>query len=215
MIIFLKGVFTAMLLVVGISLGLGLTWTSPSVAKSCKRPGKTDIRINLDKQRVAYNFDLDSQQLARLNDSVGMENLETILGLHAPEFDWDRRAWTRRNKDGSCLSVAKIEIEIKVERNVYVSRDLKRGSCHYNVTLRHEERHVRFDDGLLNKLAKNMHQLLATRVNNRIFASLKSLYKVIDGTMIEAHEGYLKERKRAHKTIDNDTNYRREWSLCK
>ena len=114
----------------------------PAAAAPCKEGPPPKIVIAFNKGDVTYRHNLNRQDIAALGN---MGPARLINGLSHFQARRNTRYAYRLVQQGGriCAMPTRIDISLSLGRiDVYLARELRRGSCAYRVTLAHENRHV-------------------------------------------------------------------------
>jgi hypothetical protein len=124
-----------------------------------------------------------------------------------------------------CLYVSKVDVNFAVDPKIYIAREYRPGTCHYNAVLEHEKKHVRVDRDIVNKYTK----IIVRGVNSALkqvgyahgpydSAQLPALQKRISGIIESVIQQYAAnmnaEREALQKKVDTIEEYRRVDAQC-
>lgn len=145
------------------------------------------------------------------------------IGLSA-QYQFGMETFPARGGE-SCLYVQKVEVVFTLDPKIYIAREYKPGTCHYDAVLGHEKKHFRTDRDLVNKYAN----IVVKAVNNALKVAGYSQGPMPEASLPAAQErtgkmietvlaGYSanmnKERQILQQKIDSLEEYKRVDSLC-
>ncbi|MGB0748755.1 MAG: hypothetical protein ACPGO3_08420 [Magnetospiraceae bacterium] len=194
---------------------LGIAVSSHAALAACPTVPPPKIDIDLDLRAVKYHHNLSKQQIRGVARDVKLEKNQQIAGFYRPTITSKYSLGYDTHSPGNCVTVSNFLVSILVSREVFIARDYWRGSCQYDVTVAHENLHVKFDQDLMQKLATTLKERLALRLKRNAFRDVKSVQGTLEGEMNKAFEEFYRKRDRAHASIDNNKNYTRESKLCR
>lgn len=220
-----------LLIILTFLLGYTINSAIAEASNLCKTPkGMPVINITTSYGKLIYNTSFTTSQITELSGTSGhseqgvfASGLATIkigkeyaLGSGVEALD----------NDSFCVYPAKIDIFIGYSNPViYISKELPRGSCQYNLVVRHEQTHQRINKTALEyflpkfkkaaqKIAEDIkpqraydHQKVASITQDMIQEVATKLDKVI--------AIFEKELQIEQGKLDNKLNYSMEDNICK
>ncbi len=131
-------------------------------AAFCRMTDRPEIIVTADEGRISYIHTRDRRGIAALG-KIGPARL--INGLsHFQTRRNTRYTYRLYRRNGQvCATPTRIRISLSLGRiEVYLARELRRGSCPYRITLAHENRHVAYHRRGLRRLAALLRRELST-----------------------------------------------------
>lgn len=197
----------------------------PGAASAQARCAAVSPAVRLEFGQPRPTFDtLPLDELRRMSRD---EEHERILGLYKAELRSSLRIEYKTRNDGksACLALREILIDIQLaERRIYLSRDLKRGTCRYDATLAHEQHHARIDDTIFERELPALKQAITrAALENSVVGPLpladvvahrddvaERLQRVLRHELDRLNE----LRRQEQGAIDTPEFYRREAARC-
>ena len=205
---------------------MSLVAAAPALAQArCKPLAEPEVRIDFSPPRPT----LDALPMAELRRQSrgGLGEHQDTLGLYKAELNSSMKVEFSMAGDDktACIRLSNVVVEFQVtERQIYVARELKRGSCRYEATLAHEQQHARIDDTLF---ARELPTLKAALTRAALENGAVGPVPVRD---LPAHRADIGERmqrvlrqeldrlgeirRRDQGAIDTPESYRREAARC-
>jgi hypothetical protein len=180
-----------------------------SVSRSLPPPAIDNTLTQPQLQRVAANH--------HAGRALGLYRA-TVNGRFNAEIAmrWD--------ESEACLWVSSLAIEVEaVDRRIWVIRERRPGTCHYDAVLAHERRHEEVDDAMVEAYAARLRSVLAQE------AAALGLVRVAPGERDAAQQRLVDalkkafqaemralqaERERRQNAIDTPAEYRRVGAAC-
>ncbi len=145
------------------------------------------------------------------------------IGLKG-EYQFETQTYTKLGK--ICMTVSKVNIRVELDPTIYIAKEFKRGSCHYNAVLEHEKKHVALDRKIVNKYLN----VMVKAVNNTLkhvgyvhgpynVEQLPALQKQIGGILDSVIEQFYTNMNRENdalqvSTVDTLAEYERVDAVC-
>lgn len=181
---------------------------------------KPEITVKYEPSKVKTRWDLDGDGIRQLTGGRPPIAGYHLSGLYRPTVNLGYRytyktLFKRGNKKPVCIHSLRVQVTYTVEREIFLNSKYKRGTCYYNVILRHEERHMKFDDETTRiHLPRWKAALTRDMTRSKGFKSEAEMAERLK-TLIDQHVETLNlTKEKLHATIDNQKNYDREASLC-
>lgn len=204
------------------------------------KPFNTRINVHLEIPEVKYNHKLSAKKLTKDQQSVidewKNENEDHVWSSKELYVKGLARGGmgvrTRSRFLGKaydrygmyyCPFVKELNIEVFYATQIFVAKELKKGTCDFNVTLEHEVRHhetnVAAVEDVLIKLKKELPQIIAYMERRYVPRSeMEKGFESLSSGLSDAIEVYgeymYKEIDKRNKPIDSPENYERESNLC-
>jgi hypothetical protein len=139
-----------------------LSTGSAAAQTRCAPAPEPSIRLELKQPKPA----LGTASMAELRQMSrdGLGEHEQALGLYKGELRAGLRLQFSNTTHGgqACLVLREASIEVELaDRRILLARELKRGTCRYDVTLAHEQLHARIDDTMLARELPKMKVAIA------------------------------------------------------
>jgi len=156
-------------------------WTPLAAQAACPRvaPPQISVRINDPGARVT-----STKSLSQINTLAGSHGMARkgfrVLGITEIKLDSGVKVRYVGSRAGqsTCVSVSKMEISFGLKQHkVHLPREYKRGSCQFNVVLRHEMAHVDVNRRTIRKYA--------TLLKNEMRSALRRAGAVAASSMIK------------------------------
>lgn len=220
-----------LLIILTTILGYVINSAPVEATNFCKTPqGMPIINVSTSYGKLVYDTSLTTSQITKLSGSKGhseqgvfASGLATInIGK---EYALGSGAEAMDNGD-FCVYPAKIDIFVGYSRPIiYISKDLSRGSCQYNLVVRHEQTHQRINKTALEYFLprfKKATQKIADDIKPRKARSQKEI-EVITQDMTQEVADQLdkviaifeRELQIEQGKLDNKLNYSMEDNICK
>lgn len=187
----------------------------------------TGATVKVDESKDISQLDTFKPNLSASPYGEGIEtHIEGLakgsIGLTG-RYEFGTRTYPALNV--SCLFVNKVRIEIHLEPTIYIAREYKKGTCHYNAVMEHERKHVAVDRYIVNKYTK----ILVKAVNNTLkhigyahgpfnAAQIPSVQQKIDTVVSSVigqySENMSTERNKLQAKIDTLEEYERVSKKC-
>jgi hypothetical protein len=203
---------------------IALLGAAPAAAR-CPRMPDLAVRADVDQPKPALGT-LPMAELRRMSRD-GLGEHDQALGLYKSELRTGLRLQYSITAHGAqaCLGLREAAIDATlVERKILLARELQPGTCRYDVTLAHEQRHARIDETVLGRELPKLKAAIA-----REAADIGSVGPVRERD-IEAYRDDFGERlqrvfrreieriaeirRREQAQIDTPDAYKREAERC-
>jgi hypothetical protein len=128
----------------------------------CPRMAEPAVRLELKQPKPVLGT-LPMAELRRMSRD-GLGEHDQALGLYKAELRTGLQLQYSVATLGAqaCLGLREAVIDVEfVDRRIFLARELQRGTCRYDVTLAHEQRHARIDDVLLARELPNLKAAIA------------------------------------------------------
>lgn len=197
----------------------------PASAQRRCQMAEPEVRLELAQEQPSFDTLPLAELRAQSRDGLGEH--DQIFGLYKAELRAGLRAQYASRDDGKtgCIAVRAVIIEAQLaERRIYLARELKRGSCRYETTLAHEQRHARIDDALVPREFLVLKQAIArAAMENGVVgpvpvgdmaAHRDDIGERLQRVMRQELERIGEIRRREQGAIDTPEAYRREAARC-
>lgn len=204
---------------------------NPKTSSSCSE-FKYNTRLNLTTSygKLDYNHTYNQQSLTNLGQKYGLIGAGMYAsGLSLTGIDWYLRLNTVAriaSDDSVCVLPTSIDVFIGFQNpTIYISNSLPKGSCQYNLALRHEHQHQQVNIAALDYFIPQIKIEIEKKLKEVKPQSVKSLSQT-DQITLEMNDEYtaivepLIDRFKAtllyeQKKLDNLNNYRFESAICR
>ncbi|MBR1840752.1 MAG: hypothetical protein IJ778_01305 [Alphaproteobacteria bacterium] len=187
-----------------------------------------EIAVKYNYGDLKYDFSKTRDELAKINKEVlGVEknNLRGLTSLE-PNIKIEGLQLRGEGIDDAKFCVYPVKIEVSVAMNpiIYLDKSLKKGTCEYKVTLRHEYTHIDIGHTALNLLVKALNRQLpefaattAVRVMSpdEIADKAEKLNQDFQQKVLMLWQIFINTLNQQHELLDTPENYKRETSLCR
>lgn len=202
----------------------------------CPAQGKIDIDVRVDKRDSAHVTDLTSQQLTakygRDPDSTLSTDGHWMVGGVTVVSEGGLSAQTKMSFDilpnykdnTACLTVDKVEYEIRYAPKIYIAQDYKDMGCRYSATLMHEKKHVQIDmrtfTDFTPDIAKGIRDSVARMGGQGPFPAAglpdmqKRMMAQMNADLKQVFDRLVELRRKRQAEIDTEANYMRDTALC-
>lgn len=196
-------------------------------AQECPKPSEPVVDLDfrqpkptLDATRsVAALRSMSHQALSEHDQALGLYRTELRSALKV-----DYQATTTKH-DHVCLAVRRATVEIEyADRVIHLARELQRGTCPYEVTLAHEQKHASIDDRVLGRELPKMRSALTRAIRDvgmvgpiaqrNATAYRDDMFERIQRVFRDELERIERIRRGEQAAIDTPTAYRRESEHC-
>lgn len=176
-----------------------LGWIPAHAQAACPRVAAPQISVRIDDPGARVTSTKSLRQINALAGSHGLARKGTVV-LGMTEIKLSSGVKVRyvgsRSGQSTCVSVAKMEINFGLKQHkVHLPREYKRGSCQFNVVLRHEMAHVDVNRRSVRKYA--------TALKNEMRSALRRGGAVAASSMIK---GQNIQAVRIQKVIDDNVS---------
>ena len=199
--------------------------------KQCRQqmnnnPPVIDITYNYGELR--YDTTKTSAELEKIHD----KNKPIFGHMHgltqtSPKLLIETKINGQQLEDKACFYPARVKISLSYTPVLYIMKDLKPGSCKFNLTLRHEQTHLDISHLALKEFAAQLKEQIPLIIKD-IGPIVKNLSDEDDSTQKAAREMnqsynkqmevlfelFKKTLEEENGKIDTAENYRFESSLC-
>ena len=211
--------------------GNAFAWSNSLATKQCRQqmnnnPPIIDITYNYGELR--YDTTKTSAELEKIHDkSKPIYGQMHGLTQTSPKLLIETKINGQQINDKACFYPERVKISISYSPILYIMKDLKPGSCKFNLTLRHEQTHLDISHLALKEFAKKLKKQVPLIVKD-IGPLVKNLSNENDDTKQAAKEInqaynkqievlfelFKKTLEEENGKIDNAENYSFESSLC-
>lgn len=178
--------------------------------------------------KLVHDFNLNTQQLTVMGKGREKDGFVEGLALCSPYRTIALKKYTVKKLDdtATCILPAEVEVTIGYKNpEIYVSKDLDFQSCRFSVVIRHEQVHQRINKLVLDyflplffdELKIAVRDVKAIKVSGPedAEAGAQKLLAYYHERLNPVFNIYLEILKNEQNKLDNLTNYKMEWDLCK
>lgn len=196
-------------------------------AQDCPKPSDPVVDLNFRQPKPTFDATHSVAELRSMSHQALSEH-DQALGLYRTELrsalKVDYQATTTKH-DHVCLAVRRATVEIEyADRVIHLARELQRGTCPYEVTLAHEQKHAGIDDRVLGRELPKLQSALSRAildtgmvgpVTQRNAAAYRDdLFERIQRVFRDELERIERIRRGEQASIDTPAAYRRESERC-
>lgn len=128
----------------------------------CKAKMIPKISVIANKSNVQYDFTKTKNEMSRFDIGTlspyaphHTVHIKGVMNANIRSEQWsDFVRETYEHADTGCLYIKKIEIKVDVDSTIYVAKEHPEGSCEHKEILKHEKKHLREDQLVINKYSK-------------------------------------------------------------
>ena len=191
-----------------------------------------EVNVYTSYGKLTYDFSLNQMGITEIAMQKGhIESGVFANGLAVGTIEWEinvSAASTTGYNNQICATPKVVNFYIGFKNpKIYISNDLKKGSCMYDLVLRHEQTHQQINIKLLeyfvplfqqalNKISKEV-PAVAIRKNSQAALSegSKKITKLYSERITPLVNIFKKEMAIEQGNLDNSSNYAFENSLCR
>lgn len=189
-----------------------------------------EIKFMTSYGRLTYNRSKSKQELTKIGKEYGIVEqglFASGLALVSVIYRVSANTVRKKNRAGT-YCVMPVDVEVFVgyqDPEILLSRELKEGSCEYNVVLRHEQTHQQINTAALRYFLPKLKESIEAIVRNTPPIEIrnkndseKATQDLINAYMRQLSpliEFFKKELLREQKKLDNHKNYQMEGNLCR
>jgi hypothetical protein len=195
--------------------------------QECPKAAEPVVELDFKQPKPTLDTTLGVTELRSLSRQALSEH-DQALGLYKTELrsalrvDYDT-ATTRH--DHVCLAVRKATVLVEyADRAIHLARELKRGTCPYDVTLAHEQKHAAVDDRVLRRELPKLQDALRRAIRESGLAgpvAQRNLAAYRDDVFERIQRVFRDElgrieriRRSEQASLDTPTAYARESRRC-
>ncbi len=200
---------------------------APASARECLRPPDPTVDLDFRQPKATLDTTRSVAELRSMSRQALSEH-DQALGLYKTELrsalkvDYQATA----TQDGHvCLAVRRAKVEIEyVDRVIHLARELQRGTCPYDVTLAHEQKHASIDDRVLSRELPELQSALIRAIRDvglvgpvaqgSAAAYRDDLFERIQRVFRDEIGRIERIRRGEQSSIDTPAAYRRESGRC-
>lgn len=193
---------------------------------------KPEVIIEVSYGALKYDFSKNNKTLTRMhvrNYGGIVAPGKQVHGLAsydlATEITFQLQKSSFSNKT-TCIYPLYVTLKVGVQNpTIYISRNLKEGSCAYQVALRHEQTHQQINAEIFEAYLPQIEQTFLNVVSQNALISSESdidmaqVQKTLQAKYLEALDPVIEEIKSTIKQeqakLDSIENYNYEESICK
>ena len=180
--------------------------------------------------KLEYDFSKDQMGITKVGMSYGViEKGIFANGLATGTVKWEVDV-SSEGREGRNGEICAYPVEIKfylgfADPKIYVSRDLRKGSCMYDLVLRHEQTHQQINTAALEYFIPRLKSAALSVLNNvppqridnsgQIDATTRQFVHTYSAQLEPLINFFKAELLREQSKLDNHENYQLEGSLCR
>lgn len=203
----------------------------------CTMPRAPEITVSASGLQTKIIETKGIQELTMMSNAAGTEtpydknavvHTEGLrLGRIGLKGAYEFQTQTYPDLGKACFFVSKVNIKVELDPTIYIAKEFKHGTCHYNAVLEHERKHVALDRKTVNKYLN----VMVKAVNNTLkkvgyvhgpydVAQIPALERQIEGILNSVIEQFYDNMNRENDalqktTVDTLAEYQRVDALCK
>jgi hypothetical protein len=209
-----------------VCIGVAVLFSVPAAAQPrCARMAEPSVRLEVEQAEPALDT-VPGAELQRLVRETPGEHAQA-LGLYRGELRTGLRLEYSvvTQGAGACVGLHRAVIEIAfVDRTIVLARELRQGTCRYDVALEHERQHARIDDRVLaRELPKIKDAIAREAADNGVIGPVRAsdIDSYRDDFSERLNRVFQREidrigqaRRHEQAQIDTPEAYRREAERC-
>lgn len=178
------------------------------------------IEFKVNRKIPQYHDNLSNAEIARKTGIHVERNANYVVpGVYLPVWRYQYFPKTKNIADGQgrrvCTILTRLDFEVGLTQDIYVSSDFKRGSCYYDVIRNHEIQHSHFDSAALDDfLVYAKQDLLDLFKRRNRYSSRDQVKKVLADRVEILLQRFRDDRKRRHATIDKGGDHNFAFDRC-
>ena len=203
-----------------------LACTRLAFAQSCQGDERPVITVTPEIEPVKMDYSRSIAQLSSMRVDTKLVHREKnprINGLTSSQVGEDIRIGYLE-KEG-CLLVEFVELKVILRQTVFIANDYPAGTCEHDAIVKHELKHVRVDETMLNKWLPRYELAMKRNVIGPLAASPVDSEAASLSRRVEAQNQILEivrdvseqmysQRKRYQNAVDRPSEYRRVQASC-
>ena len=192
-----------------------------------ENPPQVEVKYNYGQLKI--NNELDEKQLQKFHYEMTRETAENLNGLTSLQpsivLNGLNNMDVRELPNGYlCLFPTTLKVKIEYMPVVYILKDIAKGTCKYNMTLRHEYTHIDIAYAAMNLVVMAFRkQLPAIAFRTSVKAVLPEDAVNVSTQMNEQYQAqasqiwdlFRRVLDEQHKKLDVHDIYARETAMCK
>ncbi|NQZ15005.1 MAG: hypothetical protein HRT94_09315 [Alphaproteobacteria bacterium] len=199
----------------------------------CKPKVSPKINILPTKSSVKYDYSKSKNDLERFDiDTVspyGSEHRTHVGGLMSGQIQLAQQTeFMQEMYDHvgyGCVYIKKIDVKIHIDPTIYIASEYKQGSCKHRQIKKHEKKHVREDQLVVNKYADLVGKDLKAILNaggysfgpykiSELLPVQKRLQDKLEQAVKARHAEMQEERQKRQQAIDSKEEYESIAAAC-
>lgn len=188
------------------------------------------IEFSTSYGRLMYDTNNNRRQLTKLGEKYGIiEHGLFAAGLATIGVNYQVSLnASAQSAPGGNICVVPEVVQVFIgyqEPTIYISNDLQRGSCEYNVVLRHEQTHQQINVTALEYFIPKLKQASAAIINNvnpmsvqredQIEPAIQELIQTYTNRLEPLINFFKSELIKEQAKLDSPENYKLEGGLCR
>lgn len=189
-----------------------------------------NVKFSTSFGRLTYDYSRSRQDIKRISSKSSHKESGIFLsGLATVSIDNEAEVGviTKVTADNIiCVIPQTVNVYVGLSKpTIYVSKELKPGSCSYNLVMRHEQTHQRINKATLEYFIP-LFQVAAQKIASKLQAVKISSYSEIDlvskkmssqfhKEFLKVVSAFKKELTAEQTKLDNQSNYKREGDICR
>jgi len=218
----------------GLFLLLRICLLVPSTAHALQCPTTAPPRVVLDRKEDPVRFDFGrnranlNQMGARILAAQRAGSTAYVGGLTNGVItsNMSTQLQTLTSSDGlACIWVGQVNVTLRYQPTVYISREFAPGSCYHTAVMNHETKHVATDQILLTDFASQLQQGIQAEVARiglrgpmpapQLESASRDLQNVMEKRLNILMDQFSTLRETRQMQIDTPQEYARVQSLCR
>ena len=226
----MKNLFLTSIICIFASLNSAAAQNALPAADGCARYESIRPKLNLRSSygNLSYNYDYDSENLDIMaaRNNIHESGMYTA-GLSLVDIDWSTSLNTiaRTVGDTTCVIPASIDVFVGYRNPIiYISNDIDKNSCRYEMVMRHEHQHQQINIAILEYFLPIIKQELQKALSvvkvrevqddedsDKVTDDMNNDYAEFLRPLISRFQATMENENRR---LDNRENYQYESQVC-
>lgn len=189
-----------------------------------------EVHFSTSYGRLVYDYSYNREEITNISSGTEFQESGAFLsGLATVSIEKEAEVGTITETIGDniiCVLPRKVNVYVGLSNpKIYISRDLRKGSCTYNVVMRHEQTHQRINKAALDyfipifkvaaeKMAQNLKPIQISS-----YAEMDSASRRLSEQMYNEFEKIVNIFKKKlaveQSKLDSGSNYAAEENICR
>lgn len=221
-----------LVIILTILISLGVAGADVSARTTCNGlKVKPEIKITTSYGQLSYDFSRTTEQISRIAANTGhRESSFFATGLATivikGEYEVGTKAHPLDNQAGYCVAPKVINIFVGFTTpRIYISNELEKDSCNYNLVLLHERTHQRINKSTLDYFLPFFKKAAAEIADNikprkikdgsQMTSATNDITREFSEKFEKVVDVFKKELAIEQGKLDNNINYSMEDKICR
>lgn len=193
-------------------------------------PINPEVHFSTSYGKLEYDYSRNREEITNISSTTGFHESGAFLsGLATVNIEKEAEVGTITETvqdNVICVIPRKVNVYVGLRNpKIYLSRDLRKGSCSYNVVLRHEQTHQRINKSALDYFIP-IFQEAARKIAGKLkpiqissYAEMDTASRRLSEQMYNEFEkivnAFKTELAAEQKKLDSSSNYAAEENICR